>query len=297
MVVISTCDNDTQVGLGHGCIPPSVPDTIQDMDNSVACVITSFNNMPFLKEAVGSVLDQTRRPDEIIIADDGSVDGSRQYLEGLARDVEGLRLIFRDKNLGVAANRDLAVRQASSRFITTLDGDDVFLPDKIESELALLGDQLDCLAYSDIREISSDGGTVTHHEINALSTLDIPDRVRYLLYRQGPIPRDMLYSRALFDEAGGYRHDIAIYEDWDLKLRLAEKASKWLHTGQCGIKYRRHNEGLASADPLTLLSWQLDVITRNRGWLAETLGPEEVYKSLLLRIANSIGYRGVELKR
>jgi len=92
----------------------------------------------YLKKAISSVLEQSMRVNEIIITDDGSTDGSREIIRSFANQYSILRPIFREKNLGVAANRDLAVRVATSHLITTLDGDDYYFPNKIENEYLAL---------------------------------------------------------------------------------------------------------------------------------------------------------------
>ena len=105
---------------------------------AVSCIITSFNNSLYIKEAIESVLSQTRVPDEIIVADDASTDGSRDIIQSIAVNNKLVKPVFREKNLGVAANRDLAICDARSDFITTLDGDDFYYQSKIEKEIAAL---------------------------------------------------------------------------------------------------------------------------------------------------------------
>jgi hypothetical protein len=71
-------------------------------------------------------------------------------------------------------------------------------------------------------------------------------------------------------------------------------ARGWKYSGVTGIGYRVHDKGLSSEDALTHLAWQLDVLTGNRKMIAETFGPEEVYKALMMRIVKTIGFRGFQ---
>lgn len=95
---------------------------------TISCVITSYNNGKWLRQCVESVLAQSRQPEEIILADDCSTDGSRELIRSLADAHPTIKAVFRDANLGVAANRDLAIRAVSKDLVTTLDGDDFYYP-------------------------------------------------------------------------------------------------------------------------------------------------------------------------
>ncbi len=66
-----------------------------------------------------------------------------------------------------------------------------------------------------------------------------------LLDRRIMIPRDFLMPAELAKGVGGFDPSLSIYEDWDYKLRLAQKAS-FRYTGQVGIGYRRHGQGLSA---------------------------------------------------
>ena len=75
---------------------------------------------------------------EIIVADDGSTDSSKKIISELATKHENVIASFREYNVGVSANRDRAIRSATGELITTLDGDDLFLPGKIKAEYEIL---------------------------------------------------------------------------------------------------------------------------------------------------------------
>ena len=100
----------------------------------VSCIVVCYNQEQTIADAVLSLVRQTRPPDEILVADDASTDGSRDVIRTLANSHKLIRPILRETNLGVSANRDLAVREATGHFVTALDGDDYALPAKIQRE-------------------------------------------------------------------------------------------------------------------------------------------------------------------
>ena len=200
----------------------------------VSVVITSFNNANTLRRAVDSIRRQTYPVAEILVADDGSNDGSRTMIEGVAREESRLRLLLREKNIGVSANRKDAVRQAQSPFVSHVDGDDAFHPTKIEREVRALQGREDSVAFSDTLKLDPDD----YWDCSWLTGLSGRAAVAGMVSRQAPLPRDMLIPRALFLSAGGFREDCSIYEDWGFKVRLADKAKHWLYSGGPGTLYR-----------------------------------------------------------
>lgn len=91
--------------------------------------------MPFLKETLDSVYNQTYESIEIIVIDDGSSDGSLSYLKGLDRP--GL-LVKRNKGKGACAARNYGFDLATGDFIQYLDADDLLSPNKVEEQVKLL---------------------------------------------------------------------------------------------------------------------------------------------------------------
>ena len=104
----------------------------------ISVYITSYNQKAFLKEAIDSVLNQTLQPYEIIIVDDCSTDGSQELILSYADKYVYVKPIFHKKNLGVAKVRITALSNIKGDYVTYVDGDDVFLPNKLEIEANLI---------------------------------------------------------------------------------------------------------------------------------------------------------------
>ncbi|WP_333828986.1 glycosyltransferase family 2 protein [Pararhodobacter sp.] len=232
------------------------------MTAPVSCIITSYNKQRELRAAVMSVLRQTLPVAEIIIADDGSSDGSREMIAALAQEHACITPLLRERNLGVSANRDLAIRAASQPFVTHLDGDDLFAHGKIEGEWRALEGRTDAVAYSLVARVWP-GKWWRSRVLDPAETVGNPqDAFARLLARAGAIPRDMMLSRALFESAGGFDHSVPLYEDWDFKLRLAGKAREWRASGVVGTLYVQHASGLSSADRARHAEWMASVRQR-----------------------------------
>ncbi|WP_223477183.1 glycosyltransferase family 2 protein [Oricola indica] len=248
-----------------------VPNTLP-----VSCIITSYNSRPTLEKAVRSVLGQTRPIAEIIIADDGSTDGSRDLVARLCDRYANVTSILRQQNVGVAANRDLAIRRATQPFVTHLDGDDLFAPSKIEEEWRALNGDPDAVAYSFIAMIDAENiwrSSILDPGLTAKSSSKIT--LRNFASRSGPIPRDMLMSKQLYIKAGGMTHGIELYEDWDFKMRLATVARGWRHSGATGTLYIHRPNSLSFSAVEKHVRWKRLVLENVKDRLVAELGRDE----------------------
>lgn len=110
-----------------------------ERDFRITIIITSFNHRAYLIEAIESVIAQTFMPHEIIVADDLSSDGSRETIREYERKYPGLvKGVFQEQNCGIPKNRNTALRIGTGNYVGILDGDDWFLPEKLEKQVAAL---------------------------------------------------------------------------------------------------------------------------------------------------------------
>lgn len=231
----------------------------------ISCVIVSYNNGELLKEAIMSVVGQTRPVDEIIVADDASTDASRQLIEALSHTYANIKPIFRERNLGVSANRDFAMRDALGDFITNLDGDDYFLPMKIEAEERALRQRTEDIAYSDIRFVNRGKNSVQTASIADFSQLGATDRILRLLKRTKSSPAQMLIPKEVHLRIGGYNHSLRTYEDWDYIVRLAAQPLGWIHSGTEGpVLHIGPGGGLSKQGSMEHLRDELRVLSLNQ---------------------------------
>lgn len=103
---------------------------------SVSAVIPVHNGERYLAEAIASVLAQTAQVSEIVVVDDGSADGSRSVAERIGTPVR----VAAVEHAGAGAARNRGVAESTGDLIAFLDADDLWLPDKLERQLAALRD-------------------------------------------------------------------------------------------------------------------------------------------------------------
>lgn len=120
----------------------------------ISCVVPTYNSEKYLREALNSVLEQTYRPLEIIVADDGSTDGTADVAAKYGNEIR----FFSQNTSGPAATRNFGLSHASGEFIAFLDADDLWHPEKLEMQMARFEQkpELDlCITYAQMFWVES----------------------------------------------------------------------------------------------------------------------------------------------
>lgn len=106
--------------------------------NLVSVIMPAFNTQETVATSVLSVLTQSHRCLELLIIDDGSTDSTVSISQYLSRHDERVRVILQGKNGGVAQARNRGIEQAKGKYIAFLDADDLWMPDKLVRQLAMM---------------------------------------------------------------------------------------------------------------------------------------------------------------
>lgn len=108
-------------------------------------IITTYNRRNLVYEAIQSVIEQTFKDFEIIIVDDGSNDGTYQYIYDLIRDESRIKYYYKS-NGGTASAKNFGIMQAKGEYITFLDSDDRYLPNHLHDRYEIIkSTHADCL--------------------------------------------------------------------------------------------------------------------------------------------------------
>lgn len=102
------------------------------MGSLVTIYIPTFNRLELLKRSINSVLNQTYRNIEIIVVDDYSTDGTQEFLKKISEEDGRIRYFLKETNSGACVSRNIAIKNANGEFITGLDDDDYFEPNRID---------------------------------------------------------------------------------------------------------------------------------------------------------------------
>lgn len=121
----------------------------------VTVVMPVHNGAGTLRQSVASVLDQTFRDLELVVVDDASTDDTAGIVEGIAAADPRLRLIRRERSGGPAAARNTGIATGAGRYLAFCDADDLWLPEKLERQLALAEASGAALVYSGYHRVDA----------------------------------------------------------------------------------------------------------------------------------------------
>ncbi|MFC1452302.1 glycosyltransferase family 2 protein [Verrucomicrobiota bacterium] len=255
----------------------------------ISVYITSYNQKDLLAEAIESVLAQTLKPHEIIIVDDASTDDSPEMIRGYAsRYPELIRPIFHSANTGVSRTRVDALTAATGDFATCVDGDDRYLPRKLEKEAARLAASPSArMAFSDFYYIDEAGDrTGRWAESGTPPEGDIFTDVFARRFPGTDLFRMELVHLETWKRVGFFDVDLPVYEDYDMRIRLT-KECRAVYVDEPLAEYRRRQAGLSSTPPDRQLEILRRVYRKNRHLLLDLDGAKrrETQRHLFARMA------------
>jgi glycosyltransferase involved in cell wall biosynthesis len=126
----------------------------------ISIVMTTYNGVEYISEQLESVITQSRKPDEILVIDDGSTDGTLQILHEFRSSHPGLIKVYEnDRNLGVEKNFEKGLQLASGDIVAVADQDDIWDERKIEKQEAFIIEQDVDLVFHDALLFSEESGT------------------------------------------------------------------------------------------------------------------------------------------
>jgi glycosyltransferase involved in cell wall biosynthesis len=197
--------------------------------------MTTYNGERYLRQQLDSILGQTVAPDEIVICDDGSTDGTRELLERYRERHPGLiKTRLNEKNLGYVKNFYQAIALCSGDLIALSDQDDVWLEDKLERMRDAVGESL--LVYADSLFVDSSGNSLGRRESSYFRGKEIPT-FKSLLINNFICGHSCLLRKELV--AGVSRFPQHIPHDHFFAL-LALSRNKLAYLDQVLVLYRQH---------------------------------------------------------
>lgn len=205
---------------------------------NVSVVIPCFNRIKTLSRSIDSVVNQTYKPSEIIIIDDGSTDGTRDFI---IKSYPNIKYFFQPKK-GVSSARNKGIRESSSDWVAFLDSDDEWLPQKLEKQINQLGKHSE-IFISHTNEIWIRNGVRVnqmkkHQKYGGYIFDKCLDICRIS-------PSSVLIHKKVLKDVGVFDETLQVCEDYDLWLRITSKYSVLFEKELLIVKYGGHKDQLS----------------------------------------------------
>lgn len=222
----------------------------------ISVIIAAYNAAQYLTEAIQSVLDQTYQDFEVIVVDDGSIDNTREIVHQF--NDSRLKYIYQE-NKGMANARNNGIKVSRGEYITFLDADDIFLPDKFSSQVMFLKQHPNIgLVVGGWIYIDKNGQHLGKYEPwNNFPQLNTST----LLYSCPLIPAAVLIASEWLKRIGLFDENLKGVADWDLWLRLVVAGCRIEWNNQLVCMYRLH-EGNTSSQAKLMGTEELQVLDK-----------------------------------
>jgi glycosyltransferase involved in cell wall biosynthesis len=226
----------------------------------VSCVIIFLNGEQYIQEAVESVFSQAYEHWELFLVDDGSTDSSTRIALHYAQQYPDKVYYLEHpghQNHGMSATRNLGIRHAQGEYLAFLDADDIWLPQKLERQVAILetrpevgmvyGPALMWYAWTGNAE---DKSYERQRDLGiSPDTLSDPPKLLSLCLQskaESPATSSFLIRRALVETIGGFEESFrGMYEDLAFLSKVLLRAPVFADS-QCTDYYRQHRDSCCS---------------------------------------------------
>jgi glycosyltransferase involved in cell wall biosynthesis len=224
-------------------------------------VIPAHNAVRTLPATIRSVLAQTRQDFEILVVDDGSIDGTEEALRRTSTDA---RIVFlRQENSGPAVARNAGIEASRGAFISLLDSDDLWLPTYLQAMAAALeAEPVAALAYTDAWRLDDEKRRIFRETIMATGNPPArpprdPEALLLRLLRRNFVYTSATVRRLTLDEVGGFTN-LTRSEDYELWLRIAANGRIFARA-QGVLAVYRDRPGSRIHDRVAMLTGQREI--------------------------------------
>ena len=218
----------------------------------VSVIIPVYNNERYIVATVESVLSQTLRDVEVLVVDDASTDGTVKKVRDLAEHDRRVHLIEQPENAGVALARNRALSVARGRYIAYLDSDDLWLPEKLELQIAFLAKKGVGACFTSYETIEENG----RHR----NYVHVPARIGYRQYLKNTVTcsHTLLFDTEIVERSLLVMPDIRKGQDFATWLQVM-KAGHDFYGLDVVLAKNRKRRGSLSSDKLAAVrrTWNI----------------------------------------
>jgi glycosyltransferase involved in cell wall biosynthesis len=254
------------------------------LERLVSLLIPAYNAQQTLPWVVASLQAQTYENWEAIVVDDGSTDGTQDYLRSV-NDIR-IRPLANDKNRGRGHSRQRAIDSARGTYIALLDADDWMFPDRIRG-------QVDALNSEQSVVLVSSGAAIVDSQEKLTGIRGLPEKAEIRNWRRiGPLP--IVFAASMFRREAGIKH--RFYEHYPLGedscfLMRMLLGNRFLMLPELAYAYREHRSASASKMALAHRYMGMIYLSHRRDFpiLSLTLAAESFVKAAMWRTIGSMG--------
>jgi len=209
----------------------------------VSVAIITYNQKKYLKECIESVLKQDYSNIEIVVADDGSTDGTQEILKKYDKNYpKKFVLKLSNKNQGITKNSNLAHFACSGKYIAWMGGDDLMLPGKIRKQVEYMEKKPECtICYHNLDVFQSETNeTLYYFNENNKYNGDVKTVIKYGTFN-GACSNMIRASKA---PKSGFNETVPVASDWLYWVETLHNGGTIDYIDEVLGRYRRHDKNI-----------------------------------------------------
>lgn len=221
---------------------------------TVSVIIPTYKRSTFyLGRAVNSVLSQTYSHVEIIVVDDSPAEfeGRRQiaeYMQEICAEHKNVIYVQNETNMGGSRTRNRGIELCHGQYVTFLDDDDEYKPEKVEKQLRFMLEQNCDMSFSNMIMYDTNGNIVDYRDHRKIQSFDNAYLLKYHLARKITGTPTYMYKTESLRGIGGF--EVAkMGQEFYLMLKTIEKGLKIRYLDDCDVIVYKHQDGCVSEGP------------------------------------------------
>ena len=189
---------------------------------SVSIAIPTYNRAELLKRALRSIARQESRPDQVIVSDNASGDHTEAVVKEFAASGIDVQYHRHDTNIGMIKNWQYAISQVETKYFLVLADDDYLLPNCLKAGMDVFNSSPGLGMWCGVTvcvDANSKPILLAPSNLEAIGKLHNFDLLTYML--QHPASTGSIFSKDIFERAGGFRDEAGYLADLSIMLRIA----------------------------------------------------------------------------
>lgn len=217
----------------------------ESQDVKVSVVIPTYKrDVAFVSRAVNSVLNQTYENIEVVVVDDSPSTYEKrsevaEYMNGVAKADERIVYIMNSKNLGGSLARNVGIDASKGEFITFLDDDDEYKPEKVARQVAFMLERGCDVSFSNMVMYNNAGKVVDVREYHDIPAFDNESLLKYHLMHHMTGTPTFMYRAEKLREIGGFE-DAKMGQEFYLMLKTIERGLSIGYIDNCDVIVYKH---------------------------------------------------------
>jgi glycosyltransferase involved in cell wall biosynthesis len=202
------------------------------MNIEVSVIIPNYNCKPYLAKAISSVVRQKNINCEILVIDDGSTDGSVEWLDNAKKTLSNIRVI-KQKNTGVVGVRNKAIAEAKGEYIAFLDADDYWTDDKLFDQISYMKNNSSCvLSFTNYMHVDEEYASIIDCfsywpefskfiDSDHIGYQNLQSPMDLLIFANVIGTSSVVVKKSAINYVGKFDNSLNSASDWDCWLKLA----------------------------------------------------------------------------